>query len=117
MNEQDNSPSQRPAAGGGHRLHMGTACSDPSYLPLTPQEQARERAYAREQAAREQRPARTADGHRSLRHSERYLQTPKPGHAIFTSQRDRRARRAKLAIVAVAVAAIAIALVWFFVLR
>lgn len=114
MSEQDNAHTQRS---GGHRRHMGTATADPSYLPLTPQEQARERAYARERMQHGNVREQAGAPAHSLRHSDRYLQTPKPGHSIFTSQRQRRARRARTMIAVVALLAIALALVWFFFLR
>lgn len=79
----------------GGRRHMGVATSDPQYLPLTPQEQARERAMAREHqrsqnagqqpdapnaAPRPAHPMQTIQPgtHRSLQHSARYLSTPSP---------------------------------------
>lgn len=114
MSEQDNAHTQRS---GGHRRHMGTATADPSYLPLTPQEQVRERAYARERLQHGRAPQQAGAPTHGLRHSDRYLQTPKPGHSIFTSRRERRARRTRATIAVVALLAIAIALVWFFFLR
>lgn len=116
------------------RRHMGVASSDPQYLPLTPQEQARERALAREQQRSQTsaapndpygtgpRPAHPAQGlqpctHRSLQHSERYLSTPKPGKTIFKSRYERQRRHTKSLLVAAALVAVAIGLVWFIFLR
>ncbi|MDY2777231.1 MAG: hypothetical protein SOU51_02480 [Collinsella sp.] len=113
-------PPYRPEADrpSGRRLHMGTATSDPSYLPLTPQEQARERALAREQARQERMStAPGAEAHRGLKHSNRYLQTPKAGHTIFTSRRERRARRMKLAIALLAFLVLAAVLAYLLSLR
>lgn len=114
------SPSTRDASEQPHgRRHMGTATSDPSYLPLTPQEQARERALARErqQQERAQHPQATGGRYKGLQHSERYLQTPKPGHTIFTSKYERRRRRTKTITVVAVIALILAAAAWFLFLR
>lgn len=116
------------------RRHMGVATSDPQYLPLTPQEQARERALAREQqrhnvaAAQADafgagpRPAHPAQAvqpgtHRSLQHSDRYLSTPKPGKTIFKSRYEKQRRDTKTALLIALGLAVALCLIWFFFLR
>lgn len=98
---------------------MGTATSDPSYLPLTPQEQARERALEREriQQERAQHPQATGGRYKGLQHSGRYLEAPKHGHAIFTSKYERRRKRTKTAATVVVLLALIAVAVWFFLLR
>lgn len=99
------------------RLHMGTATSDPTYLPLTPQEQARERALEREriQQERAQHPQAAGGRYKGLQHSGRYLETPKHGHAIFTSKYERKRKRHKTAVAVLVL--LALIAVWFFFLR
>lgn len=99
----------------GGRKHMGTASSDPEYLPPT-----RGRSRRREHDAGEgPKPGSTG----SLTpctgslHYDRYLQLPNPGKSIFTSRQDRRRRRAQLALAALIVLSVALALVWYFFLR
>lgn len=116
------------------RRHMGVASSDPQYLPLTPQEQARERAIARDQQraqnAGQQPDARNAPPrpahpmqavqpgtHRSLQHSARYLSTPKPGKTIFKSRYEKQRRHTKAVLLAVLALAIILGVVWYFFLR
>ncbi len=101
------------------RLHMGTATSDPTYLPLTPQEQARERALEREriQQERAQHPQAAGGRYKGLQHSGRYLETPKHGHAIFTSKYERKRKRHKTAVAVVVLLALIAVAVWFFFLR
>lgn len=116
------------------RRHMGVATSDPQYLPLTPQEQARERALAHEQQrsqsiGRQQDPRGTGPrpahpmqtvqpgSHRNLQHSERYLTTPKPGKTIFKSRYEKQRRHTKTALIAIALLAIILVLIWYFFLR
>ncbi|WP_040363009.1 hypothetical protein [Collinsella tanakaei] len=124
----------RAEAARGGRRHMGVATSDPQYLPLTPQEQARERAMAREHqrsqnagqqpdahnaAPRPAHPMQTIQPgtHRSLQHSARYLSTPKPGKTIFKSRYEKQHRHAKAVLLAVLLLAAILGLVWFFFLR
>lgn len=134
---RDNRPSPdmfRSEAQRAGRRHMGVATSDPQYLPLTPQEQARERALAREQQRSQvagQQPDHRGAGprpahpmqavqpgtHRSLQHSERYLSTPKPGKTIFKSRYEKQRRHTKAILLATLILAIAIGLIWFFFLR
>ncbi len=85
------------------RRHMGTATSDPEYLPRT--EPGARRATAPEGAP-----------HASL-HYDRYLQTPKPGRSIFTSRHDRARRRTRLLLIALLVAVIVALVAWFLFLR
>lgn len=115
----------------GGRRHMGVATSDPQYLPLTPQEQARERAMARGRqrsqnagqqpdahnaAPRPAHPMQTIQPgtHRSLQHSARYLSTPKPGKTIFKSRYEKRHRHAKAVLLAVLLIAAILGLIWYF---
>ena len=107
-------PRQRP------RKHMGVATSDPDYLPRTdihgyaPAMDPATRARLREQRG-------TSPAHQPAQgaplHYERYLTTPKKGHAIFTSRQERARKRAQLLLAILIVAAIVLALVWFFLLR
>ena len=108
----------------GGRRHMGVATSDPQYLPLTPQEQARERAMAREHQ-RSQNAGQQPDAHnpmqtiqpgthRSLQHSARYLSTPKPGKTIFKSRYEKQHRHAKAVLLAALLIAAILGLVWYF---
>lgn len=119
-----------PTPHGSHRRHMGTATSDPQYLPLTDDERRREAAIAKEQQMRAaitgqdpaiegDRPAHpvSREGRPQLTHSARYLQTPKPGRSIFISRHDRRRQQIRLLITILIVAVIVFALVWFFVLK
>lgn len=97
------------------RKHMGTATSDPEYLPQTEfQRQCAADPDARQTPIRD---ARAPQRSKTLRY-DRYLQTPRPGRSIFTSPQARRQRHARI-IVLIALIAIAlvIALVWFLVLR
>lgn len=93
------------------RKHMGTATSDPSYLPRTPQE-------GRRRSVEPPAPGSTGSlRRRSSLHYARYLLTPQSGKAIFTSRQDRRRRRTHLALAILVLLSIALALVWFFFLR
>ncbi|WP_418726854.1 hypothetical protein [Collinsella tanakaei] len=109
----------------GGRRHMGVATSDPQYLPLTPQEQARERQRsqnagqqpdAHNAAPRPAHPMQTIQPgtHRSLQHSARYLSTPKPGKTIFKSRYEKQHRHAKAVLLAVLLIAAILGLVWYF---
>lgn len=109
----------------GGRRHMGVATSDPQYLPLTPQEQARERQRsqnagqqpdAHNAAPRPTHPMQTIQPgtHRSLQHSARYLSTPKPGKTIFKSRYEKQHRHAKAVLLAVLLIAAILGLVWYF---
>ena len=115
----------------GGRRHMGVATSDPQYLPLTPQEQARERAMAREHqrsqnagqqpdahnaAPRPAHPMQTIQPgtHRSLQHSARHLSTPKPRQTLFKSRYEKQHRHAKAVLLAVLLIAAILGLVWYF---
>lgn len=93
-------------ARGGRRRHMGTADAEAEYLqPVNPKQ-------ARRQAA-----APSGQGKRPLAHYDRYLQTPKPGHSIFTSQQHRQRRKMRLMVVAIVLLALVVAAVWWFFLR
>lgn len=104
----------------GRRRHMGVATSNPSYLPKTEmqmrldtQRQSQER---RQPAHRIQQPS-DPNRPRALTNSSRYLQTPKPGRSIFTTQRDRERRKHKLALILAALLVIVVLVAWFFVLH
>ena len=92
------------------RKHMGVATSDPQYLPRTRPEHP---AHPRQQRAE------GPDGqpqHAPL-HYERYLQTPKPGKAIFTARQARARRHVAHIVLLVALLVIIAVVVWFFILR
>lgn len=92
------------------RKHMGVATSDPQYLPRTRPAQP---AHPRKQYAE------GPDGkpQRAPLHYERYLQTPKPGKAIFTARQTRARRHVARIVLLIALLAIIAAVVWFFILR
>lgn len=86
---------------GGRRRHMGTAVSDPEYLV---------------------QPTGTtgsvgADGKRAITHSGRYLQTPKPGKSIFTSQKERARQRTRRIVAALIVLVVVVVAIVLFVIR
>ena len=105
------------------RKHMGVASSDPEYLPQTgspgrvppSSPTLRIRANERNGSGRGGTTKRT--GNQGQLHYDRYLQAPKKGRSIFTSQQDRQRRRVQVLLIVFVVAAIALALFWFFVLR
>ncbi len=105
--------------GQGRRRHMGVATSNPSYLPKTEMQMRldaeRSAAESRQPAHRIQQPS-DPNQPRALTNSSRYLQTPKPGRSIFTTQRDRERRRHRL-VLALIVAVVVLLLVWFLFLR
>ena len=134
MTTAANEPMRRDAAPSPNAFRTEearVATSDPQYLPLTPQEQARERAMARERqrsqnagqqpdahnaAPRPAHPMQTIQPgtHRSLQHSARYLSTPKPGKTIFKSRYEKRHRHAKAVLLAALLIAAILGLVWYF---
>ena len=128
MNEQDKitgnaMPPREFSRASRPRKHMGVASSDPEYLPQTgptghvPPSSPTLRIRANERAAaRGAQPIR-GNGQPGQLHYDRYLQQPKKGRAIFTSQQDRQRRRVQVLLAVLIVAAIALALFWFFVLR
>lgn len=92
------------------RKHMGVATSDPQYLPRT---RPTHPAHPRQQRTE------WPDGqpqHAPL-HYERYLQTPKPGKAIFTARQARARRHVAHIVLLVALLVIVAVVVWFFILR
>ncbi len=103
----------------GRRRHMGTATSNPSYLPKTEMQMRldaqRNNEEQRQPAHRISQPS-DPNQPRALTNSSRYLQTPKPGRSIFTTQRDRERRKRKF-LVALAVLVIVLVAVWFFFIR
>lgn len=96
------------------RRHMGTATSNPNYLPQTAYQRQRDQdPHARATPIRDAAAPRrsgTVD-------SGRYLQTPKRGRAIFTSPYTRQHRRMKRVLAALVSLAILLAIVWFAFLR
>lgn len=99
----------------GGRRHMGTASSDPEYLPPA-RVRGRDRAG---EGGEGPAPGSTDSLNRrsgSL-HYDRYLQLPNSGKAIFTSRQNRRRRRTHVALGVLIVLSIALALVWYFFLR
>lgn len=107
------------AQGQGRRRHMGVATSNPSYLPKTEMQMRldaeRMAAEPRQPAHRIQQPS-DPNQPRALTNSSRYLQTPKPGRSIFTTQRDRERRKHKLVLALIAIVVVLL-IVWFFFLR
>lgn len=103
----------------GKRQHMGTATSDPEYLPQTDFQMRRDqRQNGGEGQMAPQRPRQEHAGSpKQSLHYERYLQTPKPGKSIFTSRQDRQRRRTHRVLAVLILLAVIVALVWFFVLR
>lgn len=108
------------------RKHMGVATSDPEYLPQTgpsgrvppSSPTLRIRANERQGAGMATTGKRKRGaGQPGQLHYDRYLQTPKKGRSIFTSQQDRQRRRIQVLLAVLIIAAIALALFWFFVLR
>lgn len=97
------------------RRHMGVATADPQYLPPTGQRGDRARG-PRPANGSAGAPAGSGDRRQQL-HYERYLEMPKPGRSIFTSQQHRSRQRAKRMLAVLIVLAIILALVWLFVLR
>lgn len=93
---------------GSGRLHMGTATSDPEYLPSVPNGN---------DAMGPAHPLSPSNGRRQITHSARYLQTPKPGKSIFTSQAERARKRNHHLILALVVLVIVVAVVAFFILN
>lgn len=95
---------------GGTRRHMGVATSDPTYLPPTQAAAAQPSQPLRTVNA----PAHPRSGKQQLTHSSRYLETPKSGRSIFTSQRERQKKRNRaIAAAIIMVVALAVA-TWFF---
>ncbi len=105
-------PAMRGATRGqaSGRRHMGTATSDPQYLPPVD-------GRTRRAPDAAQTPGQRQTDRRSQLHYERYLETPKPGKTIFTSRYERSRRRSMRAVIVVLLLAVIIALVWFFFLR
>ena len=104
------SASRQPLVPRSHRprKHMGTATSDPDYLP----------PVTRDASAREQeptvRPARQPR-EQSVNYA-RYLEVPRSTKAIFT-RRERAQRRAHLLIGLAIAVIILVVLLWLFVLH
>lgn len=99
----------------GGRKHMGTASSDPEYLP-----QVRGRGSDRAVRAGET-DITGSTGSPSRRpgplHYDRYLQLPDSGKSIFTSRHNRHRRRTHVALGVLAALSIVLALVWYLLLR
>lgn len=128
MDEQDKIssnalPPREFARPGRPRKHMGVASSDPEYLPQTgptghvPPSSPTLRIRANERGAAHGNQPLKSNGQPGQLHYDRYLQQPKKGRSIFTSQQDRQRKRVQILLAALIVAAIALALFWFFVLR
>lgn len=117
MDARNNLYSGRP------RKHMGVATNDPDYLPPTGPAPGEGRAVPTGTAHRS-RPAsygaktvaRRPAGN-TAPHYERFLQTPKKGRAIFTSQQARQRQRIKLLLAVLILATVVLAVVWLFFLR
>lgn len=128
MNEQDKitgntMPPREFARASRPRKHMGVASSDPEYLSQTgptghvPPSSPTLRIRATERNAAHGSQPIKGGGQPGQLHYDRYLQQPKKGRSIFTSQQDRQRRRVQALLVVLIVAAVALALFWFFVLR
>lgn len=85
-------PSGRPA---GHRVHMGTASSDPNYLPPTDNKNNPRIHQPRNRMT-------------TLRY-DRYLETPRSGRSIFTSRQERSRHRTRVLLLVAAIAILAAA--------
>lgn len=97
------------------RRHMGTATSDPEYLPQT-EFQKRQAADPNARAT----PIRDATAPRrsGTVNYDRYLQTPKQRKSIFTSRQARQHQmHVRMLAALLVILIIALALVWFFVLK
>lgn len=100
-------PPRQSAAGatrtpsGGGRRHMGTATSDPQYLP--------------QNGPAHPRRSQPGDPSQHL-HYDRYLQTPTSKKTIFTARQERSRRRTLLAVVLILIVAVVL-FVWFVFLR
>ena len=101
-------PGAAPAAT-RRRRHMGTATSDPQYLPPTDSARGTRRQAPRDPSAPDAAP-------RQELHFERYLESPKPGKSIFTA-RQQRSRRTRLMVALILLAVVLAALVWFLFFR
>lgn len=90
------------------RKHMGTATSDPDYLP----------PVTHDASAREQEPTvRPVRQHRGQPvNYARYLEVPKSKNVIFT-RRERAQRRTHLLIALAVAAIILVVLLWLFIFR
>ncbi len=84
------------------RRHMGTATSDPQYLP--------------QNGPAHPRRSQPGDPSQQHLHYDRYLQTPTSKKTIFTARQERSRRRTLLAVVLILIVAVAL-LVWFLFLR
>lgn len=91
------------------RRHMGTATSDPQYLPPTEHAHGTRRQAPRDASAPNAAP-------RQELHYERYLESPKPGKSIFTA-RQQRSRRTRLMIALILLVIVLAALVWLLFFR
>lgn len=88
----------------GRRRHMGTAVSDPDYLTQP----------TRDPGAN---PGTGATGQHTITHSARYLQTPKPGKSIFTSQKARARQHTRRVVAALILLAVIVVAIVLFVVR
>ena len=90
------------------RRHMGTATSDPQYLP--PIEQTRDgvRGPAHIPAPPDQR---------APLHYDRYIEKPKQGKTIFTSRYERSRRRTRAVLLVLLVIVVVALALWFIFLR
>lgn len=100
----------------GARVHMGTATSDPDYLPLTDFQRRYDDAHPQQTSAASSLEAGAPASRPAPLHGGRYLSRPRQRKSIFTRQ-ERQRRRAQLILIALLVLAVALVLAWFFFLR
>lgn len=91
----------------GRRRHMGTAVSDPDYL-TQPGSGATGAGTGMSTGA---------SGQRTITHSGRYLQTPKPGKSIFTSQKARARKHTRRLVAALILLAVIVVVIVLFFIR
>lgn len=89
---------------------MGVATADPQYLPSTSSTAMRDRPSEIPQAVQNAE-------RRKVIHSDRYLQTPKAGRAIFTSREERAKRTMRRFFGVLILAAVILGLIWYFSIR
>lgn len=88
----------------GRRRHMGTAVSDPDYLSQLTGDMGAN-------------PGASGTGQHAITHSARYLQTPKPGKSIFTSQKARARQHTRRVVAALILLAVIVVAIVLFVVR
>ncbi|QWT17755.1 hypothetical protein KPC83_00905 [Collinsella sp. zg1085] len=100
------------------RRHMGTASSDPDYLPSvnTDSTQSQEQRFDTHSARRPLTTKKSPAQRRTL-HFDRYLETPKPGKSIFTARQHRYDTLTKGILALLICVSTILFTLWFFFLR